>query len=356
MRTLFFFAICILSFSLMASDPAAKADSVIKTFAFDNNGPSMAVVIRKNDNVVFSSFSGYADVQKKIHACALTSYNIAGLSAPIVAMGIMILKDKKNLSYDEKIRDILPELPEYTSQITIKNLLHQNSGLPDMKENEILANTKILNEKAVLDYLHTFEELQFIPGKKIDKNPINNILLSLIIEKKYGKPFSVFVQKEICLQLGITGMVLATGKKNKIKTKATGYEMNGDSYIANTSTDKNTLYISSVYCSVQDYDKLMRAFTTTSLVSGATIAEALSLNYIPSFFKFAAFGWDIMFNKGKSYYFQTGTGMGFTHIALIIPDEQLSIVIFTNRSGVMGLRRLAFNLINCFSSYGYIPE
>ena len=55
-------------------------------------------------------------------------------------MGIMILKDRQKLTYNQTIRDFFPELPAFMQPVTIRNLLYHTSGLaifddyPDMGE------------------------------------------------------------------------------------------------------------------------------------------------------------------------------------------------------------------------------
>ena len=58
-----------------------------------------------------------------------SQFRLASVSKQFTAMAIMQLKESGKLRYDQDIRDFIPELP-YTG-ITIRQLLHHVSGLPD---------------------------------------------------------------------------------------------------------------------------------------------------------------------------------------------------------------------------------
>jgi CubicO group peptidase (beta-lactamase class C family) len=58
-------------------------------------------------------------------------YHIASLTKQFTAMAVMILVEKKKLTYENKLSEYFPEFPQYANKITIRNLLNHTSGMPD---------------------------------------------------------------------------------------------------------------------------------------------------------------------------------------------------------------------------------
>lgn len=63
-------------------------------------------------------------------------FRLASVSKQFTAMAVMKLNEAGKLTYDQDIRDFIPELPY--EGITVRHLLNHVSGLPDY--------TKLLNE------------------------------------------------------------------------------------------------------------------------------------------------------------------------------------------------------------------
>src|ERR1700684_3056961 len=92
-------------------------------FRFNGN-----ILIAKRGIIIYKQDLGYADFNSKRPLNDSSVFELASLSKQFTAMGIMILKEKKLLSYDDNVKKFLPDFPY--ENITLRQLLTHTSGLP----------------------------------------------------------------------------------------------------------------------------------------------------------------------------------------------------------------------------------
>jgi CubicO group peptidase (beta-lactamase class C family) len=331
------------------------ADSLINAFK-PSSGASISVLIKSKDEIVYRNVAGYSVIEKKTKATSSSVYHLSGLSVQINCLAIMKLMESEKLSYAETLSDIFPDFSEAGKQVTIQSLLQNSSGLPHIDLSKIEKVKGVLTNQLVYDKVKTTDSLLYTPGKNYDLNEINDILLALIVEKKSGKPYPVYIQNEILKPLGISGKI-ATGGKLKIKTLAPGYVNDNGFFKPWLNKEAYMCYGNAhIYMTIDEYLKIVNAYETAGFLKQTTLDNALKLNFMPGYFKFSSFGWDISFNSGKRYDFKSANQFGNTHIVLRIPDQKMTIIIFTNQDAVFNMRKLAFSLLNLYSSHSFKPD
>ncbi|WP_316797257.1 serine hydrolase domain-containing protein [Pedobacter agri] len=88
------------------------------------------VLIAEKGKVVFKKSYGFADAVTQEKLNLQTVFELASVSKQFTAMGIVLLKKRGQLNYDDPISKYLPELDFYDG-VTIRNLLNHTSGVPD---------------------------------------------------------------------------------------------------------------------------------------------------------------------------------------------------------------------------------
>ncbi len=331
--------------------------------AISDNGPSVSILVIKEGNAKINKSFGYANIEKGKKAGSHTNYYMADLSNQFTAMGILLLSNNNKLQLNDKITDIIEDFPAYGKNITIKHLLQQNSGLPHFAlPIKSHGNKEIITNQDVLNFLQNQKSLLFSPGKKIDINPVNYTLLGIIIEKISGKSYADFITKEIFKPLGMKKSGVYDGSKHfwpwkKIKRKAVGYNLSGTNFKQDNTIDNIHITGSrGVYVSPVDYIKWMKAWESEKIIKTSTIENAFKFNFMPGYTKFYGYGWQIGFNKGRRYAFQSTSDYGNTHLVLHIPSEKITVAVFSNQGGLYGLRKKAFKILNQYSANEYVPE
>jgi CubicO group peptidase (beta-lactamase class C family) len=112
-----------------------------------------SVLIAEKGKVIFKKGYGLANEETKQLLDENSVFELASVSKQFTAMGIVILKEKGKLSYDDKITKYIPELDEYKN-VSIRNLLHQTSGIPDYFGRTIMSyldKTKINTNQDVIE-------------------------------------------------------------------------------------------------------------------------------------------------------------------------------------------------------------
>jgi len=169
-------------------------------FKFNGN-----VLVAKNGKMIYQQALGYADYNNKTILNDSSVFELASLSKQFTAMGIMILKEKKQLSYDDKVTKFFPDFPY--DNITIRNLLTHTSGLPSYEDQfaKYWDHKKIAHNSDVLDMLKQRKDtLLFQPGTKWKYSNTGYVVLAAIIDKVWGMDYDKFMMKYIFQPLGMT--------------------------------------------------------------------------------------------------------------------------------------------------------
>ncbi|WP_235989323.1 serine hydrolase domain-containing protein [Psychroserpens algicola] len=151
----------------------------------------------------------------------------ASITKMLTATSIGILKDQKKLSFEDKIRNYLPESiinklhvfqgKEYSDVLTIAHLLQHTSGLPDYFTdstidespniiNQLLMDThKSWSAQEMIQFTKAKMKPHFVPGEGYHYTDTEYVLLALITENISGLPLSQFFQKNIFQPLKMNG-------------------------------------------------------------------------------------------------------------------------------------------------------
>jgi CubicO group peptidase (beta-lactamase class C family) len=135
-----------------------------------------SILVPIKGEIIYSGGKGVANFEKSIPFTSATPTYIASLSKQFAAMAVMILVEKKKLTYEDKLSKYFPEFPLYAHKITIKNLLNHTSGIPDYFHLG-LAHMGLTNEE-VLKGLIKQDSSRFPPGDKFEYSNSGYVLLA----------------------------------------------------------------------------------------------------------------------------------------------------------------------------------
>jgi len=168
---------------------------------FQFNG---AILVAEKGKPIYQQSLGYADYTTKRMLNDSSVFELASVSKQFTAMGIMILKEKGLLGYEDNIRKYFPQLPY--DNITVRNLLTHTSGIPSYEAQfeKNWDHKKIAFNKDILDMLAQRKDtLFFKPGSKWRYSNTGYALLASIIEKVSGMSYNDFMAKNIFQPLGM---------------------------------------------------------------------------------------------------------------------------------------------------------
>ena len=194
--------------------------------SYDGYVCSGAVAVATDKDIVYLYAEDALEKDGKTKVSQDTVFDIASVSKVFTAVAVLQLAEKDKLSLDDTLDKYFPEY-ETGKKITINNLLHMNSGIPDYLNNPDpfwnISGADAANKK-ISDFLldkTTDEELlnamykaplDFEPGTEYGYSNTNYRLLAFIIEKLSGMKYCDYVKKNIFDKCGMKKTTsMATG-------------------------------------------------------------------------------------------------------------------------------------------------
>ena len=191
--------------SVSAAMPTpAEIDGYFQPFASTNN-LSGSVLIVRDGSTIFSKSYGFADQEKQVLNGPKTRFHIASMSIPFTSTAVLRLIDQGKLSLDTQVSKIVAGIPN-GDKITIRNLLYQNSNLPDAEDD--LPNADELRSshqtpESMVALIRPLPTHGDPGGKSKQEEHSGQNLLALIIEKKTGLPFAEAMERLVFKPFGM---------------------------------------------------------------------------------------------------------------------------------------------------------
>ena len=189
--------------------------------------PGCAVSITRDGATVFSAGYGVADIEHGIAITPRTAFYAASVSKQFTAAAIGLLALRGQLVLDASVRDFVPEVPDYGTPITVRQLLQHTSGLRDFLALQPLAGWPEdmgVTEEDFLALVHRQKGLSFAPGTKHLYSNTGYVLLSLIVRKVSGRSLREFAAQELFAPLGMTNTGFRDNHTAPIPRRATAYD------------------------------------------------------------------------------------------------------------------------------------
>ncbi len=192
---LFVFTVFLFFESIAQQIPLDKLDRYIDSIETNQLDIGSISVFHEGKEIYNRNFGQQYLPYKKFNK--KTGYQIGSISKLITAVLICKVIEDQKLSFDTKLSEFFPDIPN-ASAITIENLLEHTSGLGDYvekKENEEWLKQAV-TEKEILDEIIR-QGVNFQPDEKFEYSNSGYYLLAKIVEKKYNKPYHQVVKEHI---------------------------------------------------------------------------------------------------------------------------------------------------------------
>lgn len=163
-----------------------------------------SVMLATDEDVIFAGGFNAKETDEETRVNPFTTYEIGSLTQQFTAAAIIQQIQEGNLKGSDTLDKFFPEYP-HGSEISVDNLLHMDSGIPDYINDsmhffigrtaegyEAFMNGQMPDEE-ILGYMNK-AELLFEPGKKADSSNINYYLLALILEQVTGLTYEEYMQ------------------------------------------------------------------------------------------------------------------------------------------------------------------
>ena len=324
---LFLIISSLLSQSGPISDPESDPESIDKLmqYSYENGIFNGAILVTQDGEPIYKNALGYADKDGNRKLNKASVFYLASVAKQFTAMAIMILKEQKKLSYDDKLSKYFPEFPEYADTVTVEQLMTHTSGIADHYRLGIYK--KGLTNSEVVELLVKQKELDFQPGEKFSYSNGGYVLLSLIVEKVSGMPFHKFMETNIFKPLSMNNTLVYDESAPTIENRAVGYNQTGelDDY------ELFTTGAGGMYSTIDDLhlwdqalyaEKLISKPTLDQAFTAATLNNGESTNY--------GYGWVVSEKDGRKVVQHSGGLSGYRTILKRNLYNNSGYIILTN--------------------------
>jgi CubicO group peptidase (beta-lactamase class C family) len=327
---------------------------------FPAQEPGGAILVMKDDSVLFSQGYGLADIKTNGIITSKTLFNLGSITKTFVANAILLLQEEGKLSVEDSLIQYFPNFKnkKIVGKIKIKHLLTHTSGLPDNRQ----VNKDTAFYLTAKDEENWYPETQvdnllFEPGSQFDySNPAFNGL-ALIIEKVSGMKWQTFIEQHIMKPSGMNMSTITDGPHPESGV-AHAYVYNGGQWTEDDYGEEPTFAAAGnggVWSSVEELAKYEKALEHATFLKEASILDSRTIKYFDTWRDtvppdanwswinpttknsndilepFIGWSWFIYKTKdGAEMVGHTGSQGGFLCNYVTIPEKKIFFVILCN--------------------------
>jgi CubicO group peptidase (beta-lactamase class C family) len=305
--------------------------------------PGAAVIVIQNGKVLLKKGYGLADLESRRPITSDSDFLLASVTKQFTAMAIMILQERKQLSFDDPLSKFFSEFPAYAQSITVRHLLNHLAGFPEYDDLFVATgkidknwprsskSTRSEFEPTAKDALRLLEDvktLRFEPGTKFEYSNSGYVILAQIVEKVSGQRFSVFLHQNIFQPLAMNRSILYDETRPAIPNAALSYKFQNGAYQDINYAPQNAVYgEDNIYTTLDDMfrwdqalygEKLVRAETLKQAFTPGRLNNGKSIPY--------GCGWFVESHRAR----HSGSWLGYRTAIARYPDKQFSVIVLSN--------------------------
>ncbi|MCB1023622.1 MAG: serine hydrolase, partial [Acidobacteria bacterium] len=363
-----FLMLFISSLSVAAQDaPLQGMDEYVNKAMKEWEVPGLAIAVVKDDKVVFAKGYGVRELGKPDAVDEKTIFAIGSSSKAFTSASIAMLMDEKKLKWDDHVSEYLPEFqlfdPYVTREMTVRDLLTHRIGLErgdqlwyatDFTRDEVLHRVRYLEPSSSVRSRFGYQNIMYLAAGQI-------------IPSITKKSWDDFVAERIFTPLGMRDSSTSITSLSKSNDVSTPHLKIDDKVtpIAWRMID-NIGPAGSINSNVMDMAQWLRLqlgngkFAGKQLISEAAIKEMhtpqtvirregpYTIFYPEAHFMSYGMGWFLSDFRGKKLVEHGGAIDGMRASVMMIPEENVGIVILTNMNGTLLPQFLCYRIFDAF--------
>jgi CubicO group peptidase (beta-lactamase class C family) len=207
-----------------ADDPRIAAfEQFAKEMMAAQRMPGLSVAIAHGDFHWEVGF-GFADLEHRVPATALTSYRMASVSKPMTAIAILELVEDGKVDLDAEVQTYVASFPRQPHRVTVRQLLAHQGGISHYRDYNV--EGRIREPKTTQEAVALFADWDLVaePGTKMVYSSYGYNLLGAIVESASGQPYGTYLRERVWTPLGMTS-TLMDDPRAIIPHRASGYTL-----------------------------------------------------------------------------------------------------------------------------------
>jgi serine beta-lactamase-like protein LACTB, mitochondrial len=308
-------------------DPVARISEEVRK---ELGAPGLSVAVALNDELVWSSGFGMADVENDVPSRGNTVYRIASISKTFGATSVLQLVDHGLVSVDDPIEKYVPT---FHHSVTLRQIMTHTSGIRHYKPGESLSMTRF---NSLADAIRIFKDdpLMFDPGTKVLYSSYAFNLLQGVVETASGMSLESYLKERIFEPAGLKETYLEYAERI-VPHRAHGYVRKGD-LLQNAPYVDNSIkwFGGGLISSAEDLIRFNIALNKGELLlpaslhlmnTAGSLKDGTAIDY--------SLGWELATDAaGNHYVDKYGSGTGVSTYVLRIPEKHFAVAVLVNIS------------------------
>ncbi len=300
----------------------------------------LSIGVALEGKIVYAQGFGHADTERTIPAHADTIYDIASVGKHYTAAAILRLAEEGKLSLDQRVREIVPELPANFPNATIEQLLRHTSGFVGGELDEQNPPADYNTKRYALELL---TDLELRSGKALFKpdetwvycNP-GYLILGIIVDVVSGQRYADFIRNELLIPVGLDEVSVC---ERAVAPRMSQSIRRTEAGIAEVAPIDMTAYSGqgAICSSVVDLLRWSHALNTGQIVSSESLAQMRSPSVVRGNQNHAVIPYGFAQRLGEVGPFHrvghTGTFDGGSASIVTFPEANLEIAVLSNTRG-----------------------
>ena len=327
---------------------SARIDSLLAAHLANAPAASAAVaVVRGQDTLLLRGY-GLADREANRSAGPATVYELGSITKQFTAAAIMRLVEQGKVGLEDDLSKYVPAFPLQGLHVTVRQLLDHTSGIPSYTSDPAYQAEAALDlpPDSIIGFV-AGEPFNFEPGSSFRYNNTGYVLLGMIIEKVSGRSYATYLDEQFFQPLGLRRTRYCPPASARDTSYARGYSAPAPlrrlqpAYIISMSGP----YSAGALCSsVRDFIVWQRALHGGRVVDARSY-ELMTTRGTLSSGQSTDYGFGLFVGTLGPYRMIQHSGgiTGFSTMQAYLPDESLSVVVFTNADAASP-EQLGFNI------------
>jgi CubicO group peptidase (beta-lactamase class C family) len=287
----------------------------------------ISIAVGKGDKLAFAHGYGLRDLISKKPVYAETWFAIASVSKQFTATAIMLLLRDKKIKLDVAVSNYWPQAP-YATQITVRELLNQTTGLRDYLPPSIKGVAPKPTE-TIEQLLAPISKagLLFKPGTQFAYSNTNYLVLTRLVQIASQMPYEHFIRTRILEPLELDEISPGLPRSPDV---AKGYVAGSPSATQVRPWPSTALQgAGSFYATARGLVRWNQALYGGKIL---TPAELELMETPPTLATGSTYGFGLMIGTltGRQSFWHTGGLPGYAAYDAYFPDDGLSIVVLVN--------------------------
>lgn len=327
--------------------------------------PGLAMVVVKDNQVILSEGFGLRDVEQNLPVTPDTCFAIGSATKAFTTMALGILVDDGLLEWDKPVREYLPTLRMYdnfaTERMTPRDLVTHRSGLP---RHDLMWYGSPFSRKEL------FDRLQYLAPNKDFRTHFHyqNLMYmtaGYLAGQVTGTTYEDVIREKIFKPLSMTASNLSVDESKELQNYSQPYAEKDNEIKQVPFRNIDSIGpAGSINSTLTDMTKWLMLhlnkgrYQDKQVISEANIAQMHSPQMvIPSMPGLDIFlkqkeidhssyglGWFIYSFRGRKLVEHGGNIDGFSSLVSFLPNDNIGVVVLTNKESCMLPNALVFDL------------